>query len=178
MADFRKWMFAFALIALLAGMAVPASAQLTPIVFAPSHVYGVFGTSEGNGGAFFGEQVSGTLGLYSKTVATFSGSDSTGAKCLVFKPNCSATSDVVTGFEKIIAQSSTGRLTATCDGGAGISTSGSNTGFAWGAGCHGWVQLKKGGSLYIGFSPRWTKDNVGPNSGKLTFNFDVMHATK
>lgn len=164
----------FASILAFVSLALPAGAQVTPINFAPQHVYGVFGTTEGNGGAFFAEKIDDS-GLYSKTVATFSGSDSTGAKCLVFRPSCSATSDVTTGFEKIVAQSKDGRWTATCDGEAGISTSGPNTGFAWGGGCHGWFRIKPAGSLFIGFSPRWTKDNVGPNSGKLTFNFDFMH---
>lgn len=157
-------------------LALPAQAQLTPVVNAPQHVYGAFGTTEGNGGVFFGEKIN-DGGLYNKTVATFSGSDSTGAKCVIFKPNCSATSSVVNGFEKIIAQSSDGRWTATCDGEAGISTSGPSTGFSWGGGCHGWVRIKSS-AFYLGFSPRWTKDNVGPNSGKLTFNIDILHTGK
>lgn len=168
------WTQRLALLSLL--LAVQTKAQLTPVALAPEHVYGTFVTTEGNGGVFYGERVN-AGGLYNKTVVTFSGSDSTtGTKCAVFKPTCSATSTIANGFEKIIAQSADGRWTATCDAEAGVSSSGPNVGFAWGGGCHGWFQIKKGSTLFIGFSPRWTKDNVGPNSGKLTFNIDLAHA--
>lgn len=139
----------------------------------PGQVYGAFATSEGNGGVFFGTRLNDS-GLYNKTVATFSGSDSTGAKCVIFKPNCSATSSVVNGFEYVLAKTATLRFIATCDGQGGIATSGPNTGFSWGAGCRGWVRPKASWPFYIGVSPRWTQDTVGPNTGHLAVNIDFL----
>lgn len=169
MADFRKWLFRVAFLAVLVFVTAAVEAQ-TPL---PSQVFGVFGTTEGNAGAFFGQRLSDS-GIYSKTVATFSGSDSGGAHCGLFRPNCSATSSVVTGFEYVFWQSATGRLLASCDGQGGAASSGPNVGFSWGGGCHGWLKVKPGKPFYIGLSPRYTKDNVGPNSGKLAFNLDLL----
>lgn len=151
--------------------AVPLRAQAA----LPSQVGGVFATSDGNAGAFFGEKLS-DGGLYSKTVATFAGSDSSGGRCAFFKPNCSAASSVVTGFEYVLWHSADLRYAASCDGQGGAVASGPNVGFSWGGGCHGWVRPKLAWPFFLGFSPRWTKDNVGPNTGKLAFNLDLMFA--
>ncbi len=150
---------------------LPVSAQ----VALPDQVMGVFATSDGNAGTFFGIKLT-DAGLYSKSVATFSGSDSSGAHCQVFRPNCSATSSVVTGFEFIFWRSVDLRFAASCDGQGGAAASGPNVGFSWGGGCHGWIKPKIAWPMYLGFSPRWTKDNVGPNSGKMAFNLDILFA--
>lgn len=163
--------FAVFLVAAASIFAVPLHGQSA----LPGQVAGVFGTSDGNAGAFFGERLS-DAGLYSKTVATFAGSDSSGAHCQLFKPNCSATSSVVTGFEYVFWHSADLRYAASCDGQGGAAASGPNVGFSWGGGCHGWVKPKLEWPMFIGFSPRWTKDNVGPNTGKLAFNLDILFA--
>ena len=129
MADFRKWLYAFALVSLLAFLSVPADAQLFrgTLIDTPSHAFAVGGGIGPSSRDFsviagFGELISSTSGTYSYSGVSIVPAFVTNA---FGQRNLAITTVAHTGIKQALFQS--GRFTLLVDGGAGASLPSSQT---------------------------------------------------